>query len=53
MQLLLIIFSDMHDHFLMLVIENFARIGNETIETSHFVELNITALRKILKKYDK
>lgn len=42
-----------HDHFLIVIIENLAKIGNETIEICHFVELNVTAIRKILKKFDK
>ena len=42
-----------HDHFLAVIIENLAKVGNEIIEISHFVELNVTAIRKILKKFDK
>lgn len=44
---------DSHDHFLIVIIENLSKIGNETIEICHFVELNITAIRKILKSFDK
>lgn len=47
------IFRTSHDHFLNVTIENLTKIGNEVIEISHFIELNMTAVRKILKKYDK
>jgi len=33
--------------------ENLHKIGQEIIEICKFVELNVTALRKILKKFDK
>lgn len=36
-----------------MVIENLNKIGNDISEICHFVELNITAIRKILKKADK
>jgi len=35
------------------VMENLSRIGQEIIEIAKFMELNITAIRKILKKFDK
>jgi SPX domain protein involved in polyphosphate accumulation len=35
------------------VIENLTKVGNEVIEICHFIELNMTAIRKILKKFDK
>ncbi len=44
---------DSHDHFLTVVIENLTKIANEIVEICHFVELNVTAIRKILKKADK
>lgn len=42
-----------HDHFLNAVIENLTKLGNELVDCCHFAELNITAVRKILKKFDK
>ena len=42
-----------HDHFLTLIIENLTKIGNEVIEIGNFIELNMTAIRKILKKFGK
>jgi SPX domain protein involved in polyphosphate accumulation len=33
--------------------ENLSKIGQEIIEICKFVELNLTAIRKILKKFDK
>ncbi len=42
-----------HDHFLNAVIENLIKLGNELVDCCHFAELNITAVRKILKKFDK
>ncbi|CDW89208.1 major facilitator superfamily [Stylonychia lemnae] len=42
-----------HDHYLTVIIENLTKIGNEVIEIGHFIELNMTAIRKILKKFDK
>lgn len=33
--------------------ENMSRIGQEIIEILKFMELNVTAIRKILKKFDK
>jgi SPX domain protein involved in polyphosphate accumulation len=44
---------DSHDHFLTVVLENLTKIANEIVEICHFVELNVTAIRKILKKADK
>lgn len=44
---------DSHDHFLSVIIDNLAKVGTEIIEICHFLELNITAIRKILKKYDR
>jgi len=38
---------------LTLIIENLTKIGNEVIEIGNFIELNMTAIRKILKKFDK
>ena len=35
------------------MLENLSRIGQEIIEILKFMELNVTAIRKILKKYDK
>eukprot|EP00347_Sterkiella_histriomuscorum_P006843 403351220 len=42
-----------HDHFLNVIIENLTKIGNEIIEVGNYIELNMTAMRKILKKFDK
>jgi SPX domain protein involved in polyphosphate accumulation len=38
---------------LAIVLENLYRIGQEVIEIARFMELNLTAVRKILKKFDK
>jgi len=38
---------------LIVIMENLIKIGQEIIEVSKFSELNLTAIRKILKKYDK
>ena len=38
---------------MIVVIENLTKIGQEIIEICKFMELNITAIRKILKKFDK
>lgn len=37
----------------MVVIENFSRICSEHVKVCEFVNLNIQAIRKILKKFDK
>ncbi len=42
-----------HDHLLNAVIEKLTSVGNELVDACHFSELNITAVRKILKKFDK
>ena len=36
-----------------MAIDHLSKIGNEVIEISHFVELNVMAIRKTLKKFDK
>ena len=41
------------DQSLAIVLENLYRIGQEVIEIVRFMELNLTAVRKILKKFDK
>lgn len=41
------------DHSLIVIMENLTRIGQEIIEICKFIELNVTAIRKILKKFDK
>ncbi|CDW83030.1 UNKNOWN [Stylonychia lemnae] len=45
--------NDAGEHSLIVIMENLTRIGQEIIEISKFVELNVTAIRKILKKFDK
>ena len=35
------------------LIEELWHIGNESIQVCNYIELNITAMRKILKKFDK
>ena len=42
-----------HDHFLSVIIENLTKIGNELIAIGNFIELNMIAIRKALKKHDK
>mmetsp|Transcript_26889 Transcript_26889/g.25945 ORF Transcript_26889/g.25945 Transcript_26889/m.25945 type:complete len:157 (+) Transcript_26889:318-788(+) len=42
-----------HDHFLMVVADNLTTVANKIVNICLFVELNVTALRKILKKADK
>jgi SPX domain protein involved in polyphosphate accumulation len=44
---------DACDQSLAIVLENLYRIGQEVIEIARFMELNLTAVRKILKKFDK
>lgn len=46
-------FRTSHDHFLGVVIENLTRVGNQVVDICHYAEINITAIRKILKKFDK
>ena len=46
-------FSESHSHFLNVVIENLTKLGNKLVEICSFTELNVTAVRKILKKFDK
>ncbi len=46
-------FRSSHDHYLTVTVENLTKIGNELIEIGHYIELNMTAIRKILKKHDK
>lgn len=36
-----------------IVLDNISRIGQEIIEILKFMELNVTAIRKILKKFNK
>ena len=36
-----------------ILIEELLHIGNESIQVCNYIELNITAMRKILKKFDK
>lgn len=45
--------TNSHDHLLNAVIEKLTSLGNELVHSCHFAELNITAVRKILKKFDK
>ena len=45
--------TNSHDHLLNAVIEKLTTLGNELVHSCHFAELNITAVRKILKKFDK
>ncbi len=42
-----------HDHILNATIEKLIQVGNDLVDTCKFAELNITAVRKILKKFDK
>ncbi len=42
-----------HDHILNATIESLITVGNDLVEICKFAELNITAVRKILKKFDK
>lgn len=46
-------FRDAGDHSLVVIMENLTKIGQEIIEICKFIELNVTAIRKILKKFDK
>lgn len=50
---LIILNRTSHDHFVTVVIDNLTKVGNQIIEICHFIELNMTAIRKILKKFDK
>jgi len=45
--------SNSSEPSLAIVLENLSRIGQEIIEIVKFMELNLTAIRKILKKFDK
>eukprot|EP00347_Sterkiella_histriomuscorum_P012933 403366665 len=45
--------SEAGDHSIIIIMENLTRIGQEIIEICKFIELNVTAIRKILKKFDK
>ena len=42
-----------HDHILNATVENLIKVGNDLVDICKFAELNITAVRKILKKFDK
>jgi SPX domain protein involved in polyphosphate accumulation len=46
-------YRNSHDHFLTVIIENLTKLGNEINEICNYIELNMTAIRKILKKFDK
>jgi len=43
----------MSEQSFAIVIENITKIGYEIIAIAEFMELNLTAIRKILKKFDK
>lgn len=42
-----------HNHYLLLIIDNLINVGFELHDICCYVELNITGIRKILKKCDK
>ena len=46
-------YSETSDHSLIVIMENLTKIGQEIIEICKYIELNVTAIRKILKKFDK
>lgn len=46
-------FRETSEQSLEIILENLSRIGQEVIEILKFMELNVTAIRKILKKFDK
>ncbi len=46
-------YSELGEQSLAIILENMSRIGQEIIEILKFMELNVTAIRKILKKFDK
>ena len=45
--------SLLHDHERLVIIENLSKISLSLVDVCKYLELNITATRKILKKGDK